>query len=69
MFSERCPFHDFDNVHEIGDFSLSKTFSTRTNTSGEISGRLKVVSIIFHLKSRELISNTPFHHGGLTVCV
>ena len=55
QFSESCPSHDLDN----GDFSLSKTFSA--NTSGKTSGRLKVVSVIFHLKSRELKLN-----GGLT---
>ena len=59
MFSDSCPFHDFDKVHEIGDFSSSKTRITRKNTSGKISGLLKLFSMIFYVKSRELILTRP----------
>ena len=60
MFSDSCPFHDFDKVHEIGDFPSSKTRITRKNTSGKISGILKVFSMIFYVKSRELILTRLF---------
>ena len=59
MFSDSCPFHDFDKVHEIGYFPSSKTRITRKNTSGKISGLLKVFSMIFYVKSRELILTRP----------
>ena len=59
MFCDSCPFHDFDKVHEIGDFHSSKRRITRKNTSGKISGLLKVFSMIFYVKSRELILTRP----------
>ena len=69
MFNDNCPFHDFDKVHEIGDFPSSKTRITRKNASGKISGILKLDSKIFQLKSRELIFNTSFHHDGYVYAV